>query len=159
MQAAELSEKLQNITKLFYRKLKEIPEEESGKKSQHGGWSNKEALGHLIDSASNNHQRFVRAQLKNDLVFIGYQQDEWINVQNYQNAPWISLIHLWFEINMHLSRIITAIPEETLLLERTSHNLNEVAWKSVEASESTTLAYLINDYIGHMQHHLNRIVQ
>ena len=156
--ATELSEKLLNITESSYRKLKDISEVESGKKPQYGGWSHKEIIGHLIDSASNNHQRFVRAQLKNDLIFIGYQQDEWINVQQYQTSPWLSLINLWYEINMHLSRVIAAIPDETLLFNRTEHNLDEIAWKPVAKSEPVTLAYCINDYIGHMQHHLKKLV-
>ena len=36
------------------------PEVVSSKESA-GKWSRKELLGHLIDSAANNHQRFVRA--------------------------------------------------------------------------------------------------
>ncbi len=157
MKSDELSTALLNATETAYSKLQIISEEESCKKDNPERWSSKEIIGHLIDSASNNHQRFVRAQFKNDLVFIGYQQDDWVNVQHYQGAPWQSLLQLWYEFNLHLARIIAAIPDETLLLKRTLHNLDEIAWQPVAKSEPVTLAYFINDYIGHMQHHLKQI--
>ncbi len=158
MKSDELSNALLNATGEAYNKLIIISEEESGKKNKPEKWSYKEIIGHLIDSASNNHQRFVRAQFKNDLIFVGYQQDDWIKVQHYQKAPWHSLIQLWYEFNLHLSRIIAVIPEDTLLLKRTLHNLDEIAWQPVTKSKPTTLAYFIDDYIGHMQHHLFKIV-
>lgn len=158
MKSAELSKSLLETTGAAYNKLITIPEEESSKKDKPEKWSYKEIIGHLIDSASNNHQRFVRVQFKNDLVFVGYQQDDWINVQHYQDASWHSLIKLWYEFNIHLSRIIASIPDEILLLERSLHNLDEIAWQSIPKSEPATLAYFIDDYIGHMQHHLNKII-
>lgn len=158
MKSDELSRALINATDTAYRKLIIISEEESCKKDKPEKWSMKEIIGHLIDSASNNHQRFVRAQFKSDLVFIGYQQNDWVTVQRYQDEPWVSLIQLWYEFNLHLSRIIAVIPEDTLLLTRTVHNLDEIAWKPVAKSEPVTLAYFINDYTGHMQHHLKQII-
>lgn len=158
MKSDELSKALLNAIETAYNKLLIILEEESCKKDKPEKWSYKEVVGHLIDSASNNHQRFVRAQFKNDLVFIGYQQNDWVNVQHYQDAPWPSLLQLWYEYNLHLSRITAAIPDETLLLKRTLHNLDEIAWQPVAKSEPVTLAYFINDYTGHMQHHLKQII-
>lgn len=154
----ELSEKLYNITQTSIKQLSKISEYESKKKSNPTKWSPKEIIGHLIDSASNNHQRFVRAQFSSDLVFIGYHQDEWVKTQQYQTAPWLSLLQLWYEFNMHLTRIIAVIPDETLLFERSLHNLDEIAWQPVAKSETVTLAYFISDYIGHLQHHLKQIV-
>ena len=52
-------------------RLSEIPETQSRQKSSPDDWSPAEVLGHLIDSAANNHQRFVRAQFTDDLVFSG----------------------------------------------------------------------------------------
>jgi hypothetical protein len=59
------------------------------------GWSSKQTIGHLIDSATNNHARFVLAQLKDDLLFAGYEQDGWVRVQQYQKASWPQLVELW----------------------------------------------------------------
>ena len=43
-----------------------------------GKWSPKQVIGHLIDSASNNHRRFVRANFVDDLIFPGYDQETWV---------------------------------------------------------------------------------
>src|SRR5687768_6240387 len=62
-------------------RLRTISAEESARKSASDKWSIKEVLGHLIDSAANNHQRFVRAQFTDDPVFPGYEQEKWVNAQ------------------------------------------------------------------------------
>src|SRR5205085_10291681 len=76
-------------------KLEAIGDELSARRPEPGKWSAKELIGHLIDSAINNHNRFVRAQLKDDLMFEGYEQDDWVRVQHYQDASWRELIALW----------------------------------------------------------------
>src|SRR3982751_6812785 len=60
-----------------------------------GAWSAKEIIGHLIDSAANNHQRFVRANSQDDLIFPGYAQDDWVRLQAYAVAPWADIVTLW----------------------------------------------------------------
>ncbi|MBP7689532.1 MAG: hypothetical protein KA765_16570, partial [Thermoflexales bacterium] len=60
-----------------------------------GQWSAKQILGHLIDSAANNHQRFVRAQFTTDLIFQGYAQEDWLRVQYYVDEPWAAMIDFW----------------------------------------------------------------
>jgi hypothetical protein len=72
-----------------------------------GKWSPKEIIGHLIDSASNNHQRFVRAQFTDDLVFAGYEQEGWVRVQNYQGEQWADLVQLWKLYNQHMLHLIS----------------------------------------------------
>ena len=69
-------------------RLGEITDEQSGVPRSEGKWSPREIIGHLIDSAANNHQRFVRAQFTDDLVFAGYEQENWVRVQNYQGERW-----------------------------------------------------------------------
>jgi len=121
-----------------------------------GGWSAKEVLGHLIDSAAVNHQRFVRAQWQ-DLVFAGYAQDDWVAAQNYQSAPWLELVALWREYNRQLARVMTAIPIDVRLREQRRHNLHEIAMKPIPADKPATLDYLMSDYVEHLQHHLKQI--
>ncbi len=121
-------------------------------------WSKKEILGHLIDSASNNHQRFVRAQFTDDLIFPGYDQNEWVRVQDYQNINWHSLVELWKDFNFLIIHLITRIPEVDLKKERVNHNLDLIAWKEIPASEPATLEYFVKDYFDHMRHHINRII-
>src|SRR5215218_5819838 len=80
-----------------------------------GKWSAKEVIGHLVDSASNNHQRFVRAQLRENLVFEGYAQDEWVRVQSYGEEAWPLLVNLWKLYNLHLAHVCRAAPEQERL--------------------------------------------
>lgn len=122
-------------------------------------WSKKEILGHLIDSASNNHQRFVRVQFTNDLFFPGYDQNEWVRIQDYQSANWHSLVELWKDFNFHIIHILNRIPDEELNKKRVNHNLNQIAWMEIPASEPVTLEYFIRDYFGHMRHHLNQLME
>src|SRR5262249_58659213 len=87
-----------------------IPEEASRRRPAPGKWSPAEVVGHLIDSASNNHQRFVRARWQDDLIFEGYRQDDWVDVQEYVRAPWAELVTLWSGFNRHLARVMQATP-------------------------------------------------
>ena len=75
--------------------LSAMPDEAAARRPAPGKWSAKEIIGHLVDSAANNHQRFVRAQFQDDLIFSGYAQDRWVSVQRYQDAPWQDLVTLW----------------------------------------------------------------
>jgi hypothetical protein len=137
--------------------LAAIPDEVAGRRPAPGKWSPKEIIGHLIDSAANNHQRFVRAQLQDDLVFPGYAQDTWVEVQRYQEAPWQGLLTLWRAYNLHIARLIEAMPDDTRMKERRRHNLHELAWQPVPADTPTTLDYFMRDYVLHLQHHLRQI--
>lgn len=121
------------------------------------GWSRKETLGHLIDSAANNHQRFVWAQSTDDLIFPGYDGDGWVSVQKYRDESWPDLIQLWSSYNLHLHHLFSVIPENTLAKSRAKHNLDEIAFRLVPKSEPATLEYLIRDYVDHLRHHLRQI--
>ena len=138
-------------------RLRGMTEEEAGARGAAGAWSAKETVGHLIDSAANNHQRFVRAQFVDDLVFPGYVQDEWIEAQHYQDAPWERLIELWRLYNLHLLHVVSRIPEEELKRPRRPHSLDKIAFRLVGGDEAATLEYLIRDYVEHLKHHLNQI--
>lgn len=138
--------------------LSSISEDVAARPSQPGKWSPKQIIGHLIDSAANNHQRFVRAQFSDDLVFPGYEQEAWVGVQQYNDAPWLQLIQLWQQYNLHLCRVMSLIPNEVRQKVRMRHNLNEIAWKTVSTDKPVTLDYFMQDYAGHLQHHLHQIL-
>ncbi len=131
-----------------------LGEEASLRPSAPGKWCPREVLGHLIDSASNNHQRFVRAQLQEDLVFEGYDQDAWVRLQRYRAVPWRDLVELWRRFNLHLAHVIDGISAETREVPRQRHNLDRIAWRTPAASEPATLEYFLRDYVAHLQHHL-----
>ncbi|HZS09278.1 MAG TPA: DinB family protein [Blastocatellia bacterium] len=123
-----------------------ISETESEARVIEGKWSKKEILGHLIDSASNNHQRFVRVQLTDALSLPGYEQNAWVETQAYQTEKWESLVALWRVYNLHLAHLVSHIPEGRLS--------NRVA---VGGGDPVTLEFLIRDYLSHLKHHLGQI--
>jgi hypothetical protein len=137
-------------------RLQEISAEDSAKRTN-GEWSRREILGHLIDSAANNHQRFVRAQFKDDLVFPGYEQEQWVSSQQYNDEPWPDLIELWRAYNLHLVHVVSRVPENVLTQQRDKHSLDQIAFNTVEQSAPATLEYLIRDYLDHLKHHLDQI--
>ncbi|MFL5620083.1 MAG: DinB family protein [Gemmatimonadaceae bacterium] len=123
-----------------------------------GKWSPREIIGHLIDSASNNHQRFVRVRNRDDLVVEGYDQDAWVSAQRYQDAPWEELVLLWMTYNSHLARVMAATPAADRDRVRHRHNLHLRAFRPVAEDRPVTLGYFMNDYVDHLEHHLRQVL-
>jgi hypothetical protein len=151
---AHLREAIGSVTP----RLLALSEAEASRRPAPGKWSPKQVIGHLIDSASNNHQRFVRAGFTEDLVFPGYQQEAWVEAQRYGSAPWAELVGLWSNFNLHLARVIEATPVEVRQRPRARHNLHELAWKAVPQNEPATLEYFMRDYVDHLEHHIAQIL-
>src|SRR2546423_3959289 len=138
-------------------RLLKLSDAEAKRRPRPGKWSPAEIIGHLIDSASNNHQRFVRAQFQNDLVFPGYDQDAWVVFQAYRDAQWSDLVTLWKNFNFHIARVMENTPESIRNSRRKTHNLYKLAWRPVPADQPATLDYFMNDYVDHLKHHLGQI--
>ena len=111
-----------------------------------GKWSPQQVIGHLIDSASNNHQRFVRAQEGPTLVFPAYAQEHWVKCQRYEDGAWDDLITLWHAYNHHIAHVIEHIPEG-------HRNVQCV----IGTYPPATLGFLAHDYVVHLRHHLGQI--
>ncbi len=139
-------------------RLLSLSDTEIYKKRNKDDWSPIEILGHLIDSACNNHRRFVLAQFNDDLIFDGYDQDEWTATQKYESEEWQTIVSLWMNYNLHIIHLCSQIPENILVMKRSSHNLDEIAWKKVDKSSPATLGYFIKDYFGHLEHHINQLL-
>ncbi len=122
-----------------------------------GKWSPLEILGHLIDSASNNHQRFVRARFREDLRFEGYAQEAWVTAQAYASEPWAEVVVLWRAFNLHLAHVMERTTEAERVRLRPDHALDQLAWEPVPPGEPATLEYFMRDYVGHLKHHLRQI--
>jgi hypothetical protein len=124
---------------------------DSGRVSVHpngpASWSPKQELGHLIDSAANNHIRFVRAALEAEYQGPGYRQDEWVKIHGYQDIPWDLLVTFWFQYNTLLAAMVERIPPQRLS-----------AICTIGDGKPVTLAFIIEDYVRHMQHHLDHIL-
>ena len=123
-----------------------------------GKWSRKEIVGHLIDSAVHNQTRFVRAQLQDDLIFPGYDQDAWVRTQNYNERPWRELIETWRTYNRNVAAIMRTTPAAVAQRPRTRHNLGDIAFQPPPPG-AATLEFLMRDYVGHLQHHLRQILR
>jgi hypothetical protein len=103
-------------------------------------------IGHLIDSASNNHQRFVRASLQPSLDFPAYDQEGNVRLQAPQDADWPLLVSLWATYNRYLAHVIARLPADKL----------ETVCR-IGSDKPVTLGFLASDYLTHMLHHLNQI--
>lgn len=137
--------------------LAALPERVVTWRPTQNAWCAKEIIGHLIDSAANNHQRFVRAGAQADLVFPGYAQDEWVQIQMYDRAPWYELLSLWRSYNRHLARVMAAVPFDVRSRQHSRHNLHQIGWKSFPADSPATLDDLMEDYVAHLHHHLAQV--
>jgi len=127
-------------------RLAGVSEKRAALKPAPDRWSAKQELGHLIDSAFNNHQRIVRAQLKDNLALPGYDGDHWVEVHGYQKRHWIDLIALWRAGN---SQLLAA-----------AESADEASWAhtlSIGGSEPMTLRFVLDDYVDHMASHLRHI--
>ena len=110
-------------------------------------WSNKEIIGHLIDSAQINLQRFVRCTYEQDFKLV-YAQNEWVTAAHYQNVDIKEVLDLWILLNRQIIRVLINYPEDRLDVTcdtgKTEVQLHSVKW-------------LADDYVRHMQHHLDQI--
>jgi hypothetical protein len=151
------NEEFKKIIDIAGNKLKTISETNSSKKSAPNKWSSKEILGHLIDSSINNIARFINGQFQEDLIFNGYDQNKWVEAQDYQSEKWEFIINLWKINNLQIIHVLEAIPNNILIRTFAKHNYDLIAWKEIPREEQTNLEYLVVDYFGHMKHHLNQI--
>ena len=141
----EAIDKLTAIVIEYPARFQNIPEAQFSFKPSPKKWSKKEILGHLIDSATNNHHRFIRAQFE-DKPAIYYDQDLWVRYNHYNELSLEQLIHFWTAYNEQLIKLMKRIPVENLLLEC-----------KMRDSSYRTLDFLLNDYAVHLQHHLDQI--
>jgi DinB superfamily len=142
----EVSEQLLSAVDQAERRLHSFNKSETENAVLPGGWSRKQVLGHLIDSASNNHQRFVRAALQGSLDFPGYDQEGCVRLQAPQEAEWPLLVSLWASYNRYLAHVIANIPASKL-----------EAPCRIGGGELVTLGFLASDYVRHLLHHLRQI--
>jgi hypothetical protein len=145
---------MQNVIEDFKRAVNESYERLAGFSEAHsaepispGKWSRRELIGHLIDSASNNHQRFVRAQIYGGVTFPDYDQNEWVEGQGYGDESWADLVMLWKGYNLHLLHIISRMSGDVL-----------DTLCSIGNNEPVTLRSLVEDYFGHVKHHLTQLL-
>ncbi|HLJ26093.1 MAG TPA: DinB family protein [Candidatus Angelobacter sp.] len=121
---------------------------DTSKRPGPGKWAKKEILGHLVDSASNNHQRFVRAPMQRSLTFPGYDQDQLVLLQRFRDMDWGFLVDFWASYNRFLAVVLTCLPADAA----------EVTCV-IGDHKPVTLGWIAEDYVAHLKHHLNQILE
>jgi len=141
----ELNQLIDSLTLKFNR----YSEEEFSAKPNPKKWSKKEVLGHLIDSALNNHRRFVCGQYESKPPHIVYDQDFWVAANNYQHTNKEEVIQLWALMNKRICTTLATIPTE---------NYSKECNTSKGAEQLHSLEWLAADYVKHLKHHVNQII-
>jgi hypothetical protein len=143
---AEVATEVRTIAGSFSKELLAADPKAAARKPALDKWAPKEVLGHLIDSAANNHQRFVRAQQLDALTIAGYDQNHWVRSQGYIAADWPHLVALWTHLNLHIADVITRIPPAKYSVPVT-----------VGGDAPVTLEFVVVDYLRHLKHHMAQI--
>jgi hypothetical protein len=141
--AADLHAAVDAGLQLFQR----IDETRTARRPEPGKWCAREVLGHLVDSACNNHRRFVTGQGAGPLAFDGYDQDAWVSRQRYAEVPFRDLVAFWCAYNRHLAHVIASAPPETLARSGRAPN----------GQDDVTVGFLMEDYVTHLRHHLDQL--
>ena len=145
--AHALAWQLETVLTREAAQLRATPEISAQEKPKPEGWSDKEELGHLIDSAVNNHVRFVAASLQEQFEGPSYNQDGWVSAHGYHDMSFATITDLWEAHNTLLTAVIQRMSDDKLALKC-----------SIGGGEPVTLGFLIEDYIIHMQHHLDHLL-
>lgn len=139
--------RLQYLCSVIPALLRETDEDAFAAKPSPCKWSKKEIIGHLIDSATNNHHRIIRGQFETS-PDIFYDQDKWNENSFYQDMEKEKIISFWLHYNLYLIELFQRIPPEKL-----SYTVSRGAEKDL------TLKYIIEDYVAHLEHHLRQVVK
>jgi len=138
-----VADKIEEVVASWRQQLLNITPSFAHHKPSAERWSISEVVGHLVDSACNNHQRFARAQFCTELTFPKYEQNEWVSAANYVHCDWETLVELWAHYNRQMAVLIRNIPPSALPTPCT-----------ITPCDTCTLEFLISDYLTHLKHHL-----
>jgi hypothetical protein len=148
MEFSKITTGIVDIIESWELKLINLPIDTITLKRNNQNRTIKQILGHLIDSASNNHQRMIRLQYNTNLTFPDYRQDNdlWIALQDFQTEDWNNLIQLWKYFNLHMVQVIKSVDQSKL----------DNYWHDFEGTK-VTLQEMIEGYLWHINLHLNEI--
>jgi hypothetical protein len=143
-----LGEKFRSRIEAAQAKLQGITEAHSSEKYPGGSWTRKQVLGHLLDSAANNHIRFVVASLEGKFTGPKYDADGWVALHDYAHLSWSYLFDQWHAVNSMLAQVVDHVPEKALTAQCT-----------IGDDKPVTLKFIIEDYLDHLEHHVGDILR
>jgi hypothetical protein len=111
-------------------------------------WSRKEIMGHLIDSAQINLQRFIRCIYEENFK-LTYEQEEWVQIQRYQETDINEILELWRLLNFQIITVLKNYPDDRLRA-KCDNGKTEVSLHTVE--------WLAKDYFHHLNNHLMHLL-
>lgn len=136
-------ERFETLLETAPARLRALSEAQAGTPRAPGTWTPVQILGHLCDSAANNHPRFVRGQLEPQPPFWGYAQDAWVEVERWDTRGWPEVVTLWEAYNRHLLHLMRHAQPDAL--------------ERVFVGTGYTLGLILRDYVRHCEHHLEQI--
>jgi hypothetical protein len=142
----EVADELRTVVADIEPMLRKLEEPGIAQRPEPKKWSRKEILGHLIDSACNNQQKFVRMMQQSHLEFPGYAQDDWVDLQRWADANWGGMIDLFGNYNQHIAYLIETISPK--FYENTI---------TIEGTGPFKLGFIMPDYVEHLKHHVRQI--
>jgi hypothetical protein len=143
----QLGDKFRSRIEQAQAALQGIHEEGASQKYPGGEWTRKQVLGHLLDSAANNHIRFVAASLDGKYAGPKYNADGWVRAHDYANLSWSYLFEQWRVRNSILAHVVDHVPEAALDSECI-----------IGDDQPVTLLFVIEDYLDHLDHHVSDIL-
>ena len=134
-----------------------VREDQTARRPAADAWCAREVIGHLIDSACNNHRRFIINQDADRLIVDPYDQTAWVARSHYAQTPSSALVPTWAAYNAQVARVIEAMPDAVLNRARGPIADHRFSYVDVPVTEFVTLGYLVEDYVGHIRHHFRQI--
>ncbi|CAL2104678.1 protein of unknown function [Tenacibaculum sp. 190130A14a] len=141
---------LEEVLETFPKRISVLSEADWNVKEA-GKWSKKEILGHLVDSALNNLQRYIRVQYQ-EIPHVVYHQNEWVAAQHWQQVSIAEIVTLWKSLNTQIAHVWHNFPEDKF---EASINVS----KEIEKVEIYSFQEMLDDYIGHFNHHAQQILR
>jgi hypothetical protein len=129
-----------------HRALMRVPQDWADLPWRDGGWTRKQIVGHLLDSATNNRQRFVRAAIDGQYTGPKYAQNAWVDAHGYASQPWETLLSWWETEHEILMAVVDHVPDDKLEVQCI-----------VGDDQPVSLRFLILDYLEHQRWHLKQI--
>lgn len=149
MAILDAAQELRTIIPGFVRELSAFSDVELTSKPDPSKWSKKEILGHLIDSAQNNLRRFITGQYEPEPPHIVYAQDNWVEINKYNQSDSRDLIVLWRLLNERICVVLETMPKQNRL---------KPCNTGKGGNEFHSLEWLAEDYVSHFKHHQRQIV-